>query len=336
MSQKNKEENKIQLTANINEVFATTELIQYFKNPLDNPIELNVQFPIKENINLSKFEITMNDKKVISKILSKEKADEEYSDAIAQGNTAIKSEYSKSLKFYNINIGNINPKESICLKTIYNQSIQSYDMSYEYVIMKDFPSFVLKKDDEDEDDDDDENEKNKIEPEIIINININSFSKITRLITNFKEKENLKISYNNDFSNAKIDYKINKNNINNKYSIDLHILFRTKEMNKPNLFYQYNPTVKKPSYSLNFLYLSENIEKLIEDKEKPDENDRICYYNKYQNNLINNDRPIYFFSRSKWFNEGDTYKISYKSFINIYSIFTKKFIFSNYRLWFKI
>ena len=91
MSQKNKEENKIQLTANINEVFATTELIQYFKNPLDNPIELNVQFPIKENINLSKFEITMNDKKVISKILSKEKANVKYSDAIAQGNTAIKT-----------------------------------------------------------------------------------------------------------------------------------------------------------------------------------------------------------------------------------------------------
>ena len=126
-------------------------------------------------------------------------------------------------------------------------------------------------------------------------MNINSFSKITRLITNFKEKENLKISYNNDFSNAKIDYKINKNNINNKYSIDLHILFRTKEMNKPNLFYQYNPTVKKHSYSLNFLYLSENIEKLIEDKEKPDENDRICYYNKYQNNLINNDPGLFIF-----------------------------------------
>ena len=118
-----KEEKNIYLNTNINEVFATTELIQYFKNPSENQIELQVQFPIKENINLSKFEITMNDKKVISKILSKEKADEKYTDSIAQGNTAIKSEYSKSFKSYNVFIGNLNPKESICLKTIYNQLI---------------------------------------------------------------------------------------------------------------------------------------------------------------------------------------------------------------------
>ena len=76
MSNENKEENNIYLNCNINEVFATTELIQYFNNPSENPIELQVQFPIKENINLSKFEIIMNNKKIISKILSKEKADE--------------------------------------------------------------------------------------------------------------------------------------------------------------------------------------------------------------------------------------------------------------------
>ena len=41
-------ENKIYLNANINEVFASTELIQYFQNPLDKPVELQVQFPIKK------------------------------------------------------------------------------------------------------------------------------------------------------------------------------------------------------------------------------------------------------------------------------------------------
>ena len=123
MLKEKKEENNIYLNANINEVFATTELIQYFRNHFENPIELQVQFSIKENINLSKFEITMKDKTIISKILSKEKAEEKYTDTISQGNTAIKSEYSKNFKSYSIYIGNLNPKESICLKTIYNQLI---------------------------------------------------------------------------------------------------------------------------------------------------------------------------------------------------------------------
>ena len=171
-----KNENKIYLKANINEVFASTELTQYFQNPLDNPNELQIRFPIKENINLSKFEISTNSKKIVSKVFSKEKANEKYSDAISQGNIAIKSDYSKSFKSYNINIGNLGPKESICLKTYYNQSIFSYDMSYQYIIMKDFPSFDFEnqEDVESDDDIDEDNEEGKkvISPEIIILIKI--------------------------------------------------------------------------------------------------------------------------------------------------------------------
>ena len=280
---KNKE-NKIYLNATINEVFATTELIQYFKNTLDNPIELQIQFPIKEDINLSKFEVIMNNKKVVSKILGKEKAKEKYSDAIAEGNTAIISKYSKNFKSYNINLGNINPKESLCLKTIYNQSISSYDMSYQYIIMKDFPSFTSDK----------EGENKKDSQEIIINANINTFSKITRLITNLEEKDNLTISYNKNYTHAKLVDKILENN-KKKYSIDLHILFRTKDINKPNLFYQYNPTLKRHSYCLNYLYSSDNIEKLINIPEKPDEDDTISYFTKYQNDLINEEPALFIF-----------------------------------------
>ena len=175
-------ENKIYLNATINEVFATTELIQYYQNPSDKPIELQIQLPIKEEINLSKFEISINNKKIISKLLEKEKVKEKYTDAIAKGNTAIMSDYSKKFKSYNINIGNLNPKESLCLKTIYNQPISSYDMSYQYIIMKDFPSFVFNNKDNEEDEDDEEEEDKKVTKnlkEIMINANINAFSKIT-------------------------------------------------------------------------------------------------------------------------------------------------------------
>jgi len=285
-------EDKIYLNSNINEVFASTELIQYFKNPLDSPIELQIQFPIKENINLSKFEITIKNKTIISKILSKEKAEEKYSDAIAQGNTAIISNYSKSFKSYNVNIGNLAPKESLCLKTIYNQPILSYDMSYQYIIMKDFPSFVIDNKDEDEEEEEEENDK-KISPNIIVSININTFSKITRLITNFENKENLTISYNKDYTEAKINNTII--DIKKKYSIDLHILFRTKDINKPNLFYQYNPTLKKHCYCLDYIYSSEDIEKLIKIPKKPDEDDKISYFTKYQSNSLNEEPSLFIF-----------------------------------------
>ena len=282
-------EDKIYLNININEVFASTELIQYFKNPLDNPIELQIQFPIKENMNLSKFKITIKNKTIISKVLSKEKADEKYSDAIAQGSTAIISNYSKSFKSYNVNIGNLAPKESLCLKTIYNQPILSYDMSYQYIIMKDFPSFVI--DNKDEEEEEEDNDK-KVSPNIIVSININTFSRITRLITNFKNKENLTISYNKNYTEAKITNTIN--DIKKNYSIDLHILFRTKDINKPNLFHQYNPILKKHSYCLDYLYSSEE-RKIIKIPKKPDEDDTISYFTKYQSDLLNEEPSLFIF-----------------------------------------
>ena len=139
--EKNKNKDQIFFNANINEIFATTELIQEFQNPYKDAIELEILFPIHKSINLSKFEISMKEKKIVSKIMPKEKAEEKYSDTIARGNTGIKGQYSEDMKSYCVNIGNINSKEKITLKTIYNQPITSYDMSYEYIIMNNFPSF---------------------------------------------------------------------------------------------------------------------------------------------------------------------------------------------------
>jgi hypothetical protein len=87
-------EDTIYLQSNINEIYAITELTQYFSNPLDNAIELSITFPIKEEINLTKFVVFIGDKVVLSKVMSKEKAEEKYSDSIASGNTAFISTYN--------------------------------------------------------------------------------------------------------------------------------------------------------------------------------------------------------------------------------------------------
>jgi len=59
-------EDTIYLKSNINEVYASTEVTQYFINPLNNPIELIISFPIIEEISLNKFIIRVGEKKVIS------------------------------------------------------------------------------------------------------------------------------------------------------------------------------------------------------------------------------------------------------------------------------
>ena len=293
MESKEKTENKILFNAEINEIFAKTELIQEFQNPYEDSIELEIIFPINRDINLSKFEISMNEKKVVSRIMEKEKAEEKYTDTIAKGNTGFLGQYSNDMKSYCVNIGNLNSKEKITLKTIYNQSISSYDMSYEYIIMNNFPSFIFNSKDKEE------TKENKIE--IIYNIDITTCSKITRLFTNFKNKENINITYNEDYTKSKISHRMeqdlsNKIIYENKINDDeLHILFRTKDINKPTLFYQYNPFLKKHSYSLNYLYSSDKITELIDIPEKPIENDVESFYEKYLSNIASEEPALFIF-----------------------------------------
>ena len=66
----------IYLKSKVNELFATTELTQYFTNELKDSIELTILFPIKEEIDLSKFVVSIDDKTVISKVMPKEKEEE--------------------------------------------------------------------------------------------------------------------------------------------------------------------------------------------------------------------------------------------------------------------
>ena len=137
-------EDIIYLKSNINEIFASTELTQYFINPLDNPIELIISFPIIEEISLNKFIIKIGEKKVSSKVMLKEEAEGKYDNSIFSGNTAFLGKYDYSWKSYSYNIGNINPKEKVTIKAFFIQNIGTYDMSYEFIIMEKYPTFHYK------------------------------------------------------------------------------------------------------------------------------------------------------------------------------------------------
>ena len=137
-------EDTIYLSSKVNEIYAATELTQYFTNPLDSAIELSITFPIKEEISLTKFVVTIGDKIVLSKVMPKEKAEEKYNDSMASGNQGFISRYDEQMTNYSVNIGNINPKQKIKLNTIFIQMIGSQDMSYEFDIMEKYPSFHYK------------------------------------------------------------------------------------------------------------------------------------------------------------------------------------------------
>ena len=67
------EDNVVFINSNINELFATSEVTQSFTNTLQKSIELTVSFPLKPEIQLSKFVITIGNKIIYQKFSKKEK-----------------------------------------------------------------------------------------------------------------------------------------------------------------------------------------------------------------------------------------------------------------------
>ena len=344
------EDNTVTINSTINEIFATSEVTQAFTNTLSNSIELKISFPIKPEIQLTKFLITIGNKTIISKVLPKEKAEEKYTDAISSGNTGVLSTMDDSGKNYTVNVGNVLPKERVILKSIFNQMITSQDMSYEFVFLEHYPCFIYS---------DNIVQSKKVKGTFILNTK----SKITRLISPYMDKEAEKttkfdVKYNENYTEAKITFEkkietestkkemliklintgirpkvglhgpnriphniLNRPNqgnnriihINNPVNNNPHkkisfpglrngftalnyfcFLFRTEKMNKPMLYYQYDPEKKETAYCLNYIYNSKKI-KEIPVPAKPDQDSKISYYTKYQENLMNDTPGLFIF-----------------------------------------
>ena len=272
---------------------------------------MSISFPIKEEINLSKFVVTIGEKVVLSKVMEKEKAEEKYSDSIASGNQGFISRYDEQMKNYSVNIGNINPKQKIKLDTIFIQMLGSQDMSYEFDIMEKYPTFHYKELNQNE-------SRNKI---IKANFKIQAQSKITRLIAPFLDEEAKKnssydIVFSDDFKKAEVKYikkpDDQKNVINKPVLISKNqgvfpgqanqptfyssfcLLFRTENMNKPILYYQYNPEFKEIAYSINYVYPSKALQN-VPIPSQPDQDNTISYYSKYEKSDINDTPGLFIF-----------------------------------------
>ena len=288
-----KAEDTIYIKSSINEVFASTEVLQYFKNTLDTTIEMSVSFPMKKEISLSKFEVTIGDRKVSSKIMKKEIAQEKYEESISQGNVGFISEYSQESDEYIVKIGNVQSGEFVQLQAFFYQRITSQDMSYEFTIMEKYPTFHYNHINQ-------EKFRNK---KIKAIFTIKTHSKITRLIAPFFDEQAKKNSqfetlFNDDYTESKIYYIKNPDDQTNIDTIGkglsgqvnkptfystFCILFRTADMNKPTLYFQYNPELKETSYAINYMYSSNKMENIPIPSE-PDLDNSIIYSVKYEQN----------------------------------------------------
>ena len=120
-----------------------TQMTQYYKNNNNVPMELNIIYPFKKEINFRKFIINVNWKKSISKIFTKEKAKENYTDIIVEGNIDIISKYSEDEpNSYSINIGNTSSDTIVELTRKFIKFISNGDISFCFSVMI-IPLFLI-------------------------------------------------------------------------------------------------------------------------------------------------------------------------------------------------
>ena len=270
-------EESIYIKSEVNEFYAITQVTQYYKNNNKAPIELNIIFPLKKEINFRKFTINVNGKKSISKIFPKEKAEEKYTDTMAEGNIGILSKYAEEEpNSYSISIGNVAPDTIVELTSEFIQFITSDDMSFCFSVMSNYPTFS-------------DSVSNEYSKNINGKICLKTHSKITRLVNkNFSIDKDYKQEFNNEYNECNIDFKIKKDS--KEYNSILSLLYRTEKMDEPFLLSQYNPTKDETNYIFGEIFNP----KQIPIPEKPDTDMEANYYLKYQQQEAKSDTPSLF------------------------------------------
>lgn len=274
-----KNKTTFQVKAEINEVYAVTEIKQTYTNHLDAPVELSISFPILSDTQLTKFEVMVGDKKIISKIKEKDKAKEYYFDAISSGNAAIYSEIGILELCHKVTIGNVLAGEIVKLTSEYTQIIKSNDLSYQYTMIQHFPKFL------------DEKLISIGQPHKLLGIfTINTINPLTRLAI---KNENNHYSYNKKMNKnfTKVEISISEEKeekIGDLYPY-LTIFFRTKDYPNPILYGQYDPINDETSYIFHYPYEPS----IIPHMDILDEEDKVNYSFKYQQRT-NSDNPALF------------------------------------------
>jgi len=272
----------------LSEIYAKTEVTQYYENKTDHPLELKVNISLAKEIYISAFKAKIGDTIIESKIMEKEKAKEKYNDIIATNSKAFLAmslENDIGKQFY-VCLGNINPGIKIEFTTYFYQFIDTSNLSYYYCMMTNFPKFRLieineeqkknenedKKASEGEGEGEDEDEIIKPKNKTIkisymnahANIHLKTRSPIVSLFieNNSYAESSIKKEYNKDFTECNIIYE--KEITYEFINTPLQLYFTTTDMTIPKLYMQYDEKNDETVCVLNYLF-NEDLNLIKED-----------------------------------------------------------------------
>jgi len=98
--------------ATLHDLLADVTMTQVYKNSEERNIEAVYTFPLPLDAVLLDLEITLNDRKLKGAVVGKKEAEEQYEEAISDGNSAIMLQKIEA-GLYSMNIGNLQPGERI-------------------------------------------------------------------------------------------------------------------------------------------------------------------------------------------------------------------------------
>ena len=124
---------KVAVKSELRGIMATTNVELTYVNPSkDDPLECTYTFPLDKTSVLAKFEASIDNRIIVTKIKDKESAKEQYDDAVASGNTAVIAERKKKDEVMTVKLGNLMPGQSATLKSTILSQLEVIGGNYSY------------------------------------------------------------------------------------------------------------------------------------------------------------------------------------------------------------
>ena len=120
------------VTGHITGEVASVMVTQHFHNPLRTPIELSYLFPLPHRAAVVDYQITIGERVIKADIKEAEMAERAYREAVEQGRRASLLEQQRP-NLFSIQIGNVQPGETIITQVHYDERLNYRDGIYEFV-----------------------------------------------------------------------------------------------------------------------------------------------------------------------------------------------------------
>lgn len=104
---------------NIENSLADIHFTTEYKNTLDQPVEVIYEFPTDKWFAVCSVKAIVDEWEILTKITEKEEAKQNYSDAVASGNFAVKVSYDEEVAdILSIHIGQLPPHKSASVEVV--------------------------------------------------------------------------------------------------------------------------------------------------------------------------------------------------------------------------